>query len=108
MEDKCENCRQALLNQELNKKVETIEIVKAITGQVVVKTTTPQAVEKVFDTTIPVASNITPFNGGTGYIESLDNRLVIHLDRYTYISMMNEGQESHIDLYTRQENKRLL
>lgn len=93
-------------------------IIKGITDQdvyvdapvVVAPVVVVVAPVKVFDLTIPVATNITPLNGGIGYIEALkdQSRVIVHLDRNTYISMVNEGQESHIDLTTRQESKRLM
>lgn len=86
-------------------------IIKGITGQDVYVDqpgSTPQA--KTYDESIPSGDNITPFNGGIGYVETLKDqgRLIIHLDRYTYINMQNTDSESHIDLVTRQENKRLI
>lgn len=88
-------------------------IIKGITGKDIYIDTPvprPSPVAKAFDESIPSGLNITPLNGGIGYVETKkDNgRVIIHLDRYTYISMQNDGQNSHIDLYTRQESKRLL
>lgn len=90
-------------------------IIKGVTGQdvyadVPVVKPQPEVTQKVFDTSIPVGDNITPFNGGIGYVETLKDqgRVIFHLDRYTYINMQNDGQESHIDLITRQESKRLI
>ena len=67
----------------------------------------PTPALKVFDTSIPKGDNITSL-GALGYVETLDNRITVHLDKYTYISMQNDGQESHIDLFTRQGSKRLI
>ncbi|MBC8060272.1 MAG: N-acetylmuramoyl-L-alanine amidase [Clostridiaceae bacterium] len=90
-------------------------IIKGITGEDVygespVVVTQPVPDEKIFDTSIPAGDNITRFNGGIGYIETIKDqgRVIVHLDRYTYISMQNEGGESHIDLFSRTENKRLI
>lgn len=42
---------------------------------------------------VPVGNNITPLNGGYGWIESLvdQKRVIIHSDKYTYISIEPSG-----------------
>ena len=84
-------------------------IIKGVTGKDV-DSDIPVPVAKVFDTSIPGGENITVFKGGIGYVETIkdEGRVIIHIDRYTYISMKNEGQESHIDICTRQGSKRLM
>lgn len=89
-------------------------IIKGVTGKdVSFDTPAPIAQKpkpKVFDISMPEGENITVFKGGIGYVETIkdEGRVIVHLDRYTYISMKNEGQESHIDICTRQGNKRLM
>jgi len=92
-------------------------IIKGVTGQDVYVETpvaepvvAPVVIKKIFDTSIPTGDNITPLAGEIGYTETIkeDGRVLHHLDRDTYISMINEGQESHIDIYTKQGHMRLM
>lgn len=43
---------------------------------------------------IPSGANITPFNGGYGWIESLPDRIIIHYDAYTYLCLWKDGRVS--------------
>lgn len=42
---------------------------------------------------VPTGNNITPLNGGYGWIESLPDqkRIIIHADKYNYISIQSDG-----------------
>ncbi len=46
--------------------------------------------------TVPTGSNITPLNGGFGYIESLPERVIIHYDQYNYICIWDGKVTIHI------------
>jgi N-acetylmuramoyl-L-alanine amidase len=40
---------------------------------------------------VPTEKNITPLNGGIGWIETLENRVIIHFDKYNYVSIQDNG-----------------
>lgn len=42
--------------------------------------------------TVPTGPNITPLNGGYGWIESLPDRVIVHYDAYTYMCLWKDGR----------------
>jgi len=53
---------------------------------------------------IPKGDNITPLNGGYGWVESLADRVIIHYDKYNYVSIGKDG----IWGYTQNSTKQLV
>jgi N-acetyl-anhydromuramyl-L-alanine amidase AmpD len=46
---------------------------------------------------VPTGPNITPLNGGTGWIESLPERVIIHFSKYSYISIWNDKITANVN-----------
>jgi hypothetical protein len=61
-------------------------IVKGLTGKNVQPVPVVQNVAK-YDTSVPTGANILTLPGGNHYIESLPDRLIVHMDRGNYIDI---------------------
>jgi N-acetylmuramoyl-L-alanine amidase len=45
-------------------------------------------------TIVPTGTNITPLNGGVGWIEGLEDRVILHCDEYNYLCIWSNGKVS--------------